>query len=179
MTAATADPNDIARLAGERDLYLRLLNLGLQDEPEPFLEQALELVTRVVGAHQGYLEIDARVGSSDAPRWWRAHGFSAAEIDAVREVISRGIIAEVLSAGETVITGSALGDERFEARHSVRGARIEAVLCTPIGRGDCSNCSSFACADGESSPTSSSSSVPPCAAVSLPSIRRSAVECAP
>ena len=62
MTPAMADPAEIARLEGERDLYLRLLNLGLQDEPEPFLEQALELVTRVVGAHQGYLEIDPQGG---------------------------------------------------------------------------------------------------------------------
>jgi Nif-specific regulatory protein len=134
MIPAIADPKDIARLEGERDLYLRLLNLGLQDEPEPFLEEALQLVTRVVGAHQGFLEIDGRAGASDAPRWWRAHGFSEAEIDAVRRVISRGIIAEALSTGETIVTGSALEDERFEGRRSVRGARIEAVLCAPIGR---------------------------------------------
>jgi Nif-specific regulatory protein len=135
MTPAVSDPADITRLEGERDLYLRLLNLGLRDEPESFIEEALEIITRVVGAHQGYLEIDPRAGACDAPRWWAAHGFSEAEIDAVRQVISRGIIAEALSTGETIVTGSALEDERFEARRSVRGARIEAVLCAPIGRG--------------------------------------------
>lgn len=77
MLPVTADPFEIARLESERDLYLRLLNLGLQDEPESFLEEALELVTRIVGAHQGYLEIGGRVGSNEAPRWWAANGFPA------------------------------------------------------------------------------------------------------
>jgi Nif-specific regulatory protein len=133
MNPANVDPDDVARLERERDLYLRLLNLGLRDEPESFLEEALELVTRVIGAHQGYLEIDPHAGASDAPRWWAAHGFSEAEIHAVRQVISRGIIAQAIATGETIVTASALGDERFESRMSVRGARIEAVLCAPIG----------------------------------------------
>ena len=38
MTPAVADPTDIMRLEGERDLYLRLLNLGLRDDPESFIE---------------------------------------------------------------------------------------------------------------------------------------------
>ncbi len=135
MIAASADPRAVARLEGERDLYLSLLNLGLHNEPAPFLEQALELITKAVGAHQGYLEIDPRAGDTDAPRWSAAHGFSDDEVQAVREVISRGIIAAAIGTGETVVTASALGDQRFEARHSVRGARIEAVLCAPIGKG--------------------------------------------
>ena len=133
MNPASVDPDEVARLERERDLYLRLLNLGLRDDPASFLEEALELVTRVIGAHQGYLEIDPSAGTSEAPRWWAVHGFSDAEINAVREVISRGIIAQALATGETIVTASALGDERFESRMSVRGARIEAVLCAPIG----------------------------------------------
>jgi len=133
MTAVSADPSALARLAGERDLYLSLLDLGSHDEPGPFLEQALELITKVVGAHQGYLEIDPRAGDTAAPRWSAAHGFSEDEVQAVREVISSGIIAAAIGTGETVVTASALGDQRFEARRSVRGARIEAVLCAPIG----------------------------------------------
>ena len=133
MNPDGVDPEEIARLERERDLYLRLLNLGLRDDPASFLAEALELVTRVIGAHQGYLEIDPNAGSSDAPRWWAAHGFSEGEIDQVRQVISRGIIARAIATGETIVTASALGDERFESRMSVRGARIEAVLCAPLG----------------------------------------------
>ena len=46
-------------------------------------------------------------------------------------------------------------------------------------QGDPGSAQLFACADDDSSPTSSSNSVPPCAAASLPSMRRTAVECAP
>ena len=70
MNPASVDPDEVARLERERDLYLRLLNLGLRDDPASFLEEALELVTRVIGAHQGYLEIDPSAGTSEAPRWW-------------------------------------------------------------------------------------------------------------
>src|SRR6058998_3352696 len=51
----------------------------------------------------------------------------------VRAAISRGIIAEALATGKTIVTPSALLDERFRARESVRVGQIEAVLCAPIG----------------------------------------------
>jgi len=111
------------------------LNLGLRDDPASFLAEALELVTQVIGAHQGYLEIDPAAGASDVPRWWAAHGFSEVEIDGVGQMVSRGIIAQAIASGETIVTASAMRDERFESRLSVRGARIEAVMCAPIGGG--------------------------------------------
>jgi Nif-specific regulatory protein len=132
MTPSIADSGDPIRVAQERDLYLRLLNLGLQDEPEPFLAEALQLVTQIVGAHQGYLEVGG-CGDDGAPRWCASHGFSASELDDIRQATSRGIMAEALSTGETIVTRSAREDERFEARRSVRDARIEAVVCAPIG----------------------------------------------
>ncbi len=125
------EPRSVSRLEQDRDLYLRLLNLGLKDEVEPFLAEALELITHVVGAHQGYLEISAGDGHV---RWSTAHGFSDDEVDAVRRELSRGIIAAALADGTTVVTGSAVGDQRFAARSSVREARIEAVICAPLGR---------------------------------------------
>ena len=66
MNPVNVDPDEVARLERERDLYLRLLNLGLRDDPASFLEEALELVTRVIGAHQGYLEIDPSARPRDA-----------------------------------------------------------------------------------------------------------------
>jgi Nif-specific regulatory protein len=51
--------------------------------------------------------------------------------------VSRGIIAEALASGHTILTHSALLDERFRNRESVRARRIEAVICAPIG-GDAS-----------------------------------------
>jgi transcriptional regulator with GAF, ATPase, and Fis domain len=128
------DEAELHRALRERDLYLRLLDVGSKTELEPFVREALEIVTEVVGAHQGYLELIDERDSSSEPHWWAAHGFSAAEIDAVRTALSRGIIAEAVQTGETIVTGSALNDARFDTRQSVRGVRIEAVICTPIGQ---------------------------------------------
>ena len=128
------DQNTDVRAVRERDLYLRLLNLGLCDDLEPFVEEALALITEVVGAHQGLLELGgAGTDFEDTPCWSTACGFSDAEVDTLRRVMSRGIIAEALSSGKPIITHSATEDERFEHRESVREGHIEAVVCAPIG----------------------------------------------
>ena len=130
-TCNEALEGDAVRVRRERDLYRRLLEIGRQREIEPFLRDALTSIVEVVGAHQGYLELhDDGLG---APRWWIGHGFSPEALEGVRAVISRGIIAEALATGRTVVTPSALLDPRFGDRESVRAGRIEAVLCTPVG----------------------------------------------
>ena len=52
---AQSDSSD--RTRRERDLYLRLLQLGRQEELEPFLEEALSLVVDLAGAERGYLAL--------------------------------------------------------------------------------------------------------------------------
>jgi transcriptional regulator with GAF, ATPase, and Fis domain len=124
---------EIHRVQRERDLYLRLLELGAQEELESFLREALGLIVDVSGARRGYLEL--RAGDSDGaePAWWMAHDCSSQEVEDIRTAISRGIIAEAVGSGRTVSTASALLDPRFSARRSVKAHRIEAVLCAPIG----------------------------------------------
>ncbi len=117
----------------ERDLYLRLLDLGRQRHVESFLAEALHLVAEVTGARQGYLELLGDEDDPSAPRWWIAHGLSDQEIEGVRAAISRGIIAEALASGQTIVTPSALLDPRFSERKSVLEGQIQAVLCSPIG----------------------------------------------
>jgi len=104
-----------------------------QRELEPFLRESLSLVVEAAEARQGYLELHDDADVAGAPRWWIAHGFSEAEIQDVRLAISRGIIAEALATGQTIVTPSALLDPRFHARESVVRSQIEAVLCAPIG----------------------------------------------
>ena len=125
----------IEQLRLERDLFRRLLELGAQDSLEPFLDEALKLVTELAGAHQGYLELVAEDDEGTAPRWWAAHGFSGDEVESVRGSVSGGIIAEALLTGETIVASSALRDRRFEEQQSVRLGRIEAVICAPIVAG--------------------------------------------
>src|SRR5213593_2628850 len=101
---AADDPDELARVQRERDLYRRLLDLELHDDD-----------------HTG------------TPRWSLAHGFTAEQLASVRAALSRGIIAEALATWKTIVTPSALLDERFRERESVRIGHIEAVLCAPIG----------------------------------------------
>src|SRR4029077_20593975 len=83
---------------------------------------------------QGYLELQDETRPS-APQWSLAHGFTPEQLAGVRAAISRGIIAEALATGKTIVTESALRDARFSGLESVRRCRIEAVLCAPIGDG--------------------------------------------
>jgi Nif-specific regulatory protein len=129
-----ADPRTagLEKVQLERDLFRRLLELGSQTEPEPFLKEALALVVEIAGAQQGYLELHAVDG--DVERDWSiAHGFSVDELGEVRSRISSGIIAETLSTGQIIDTACAMRDPRFFDRSSVAGRRIQSVLCAPIG----------------------------------------------
>jgi Nif-specific regulatory protein len=123
----------ITALTRERDLYLRLLHLGREEDVAQLLREALGLMVELGGARQGYIELHDNDTTSATPQWWIAHGFSAEEIEGVRSAISGGIVAEALATGQTIVTPSALCDSRFSAHDSVRLGKIEAVLCAPIG----------------------------------------------
>lgn len=133
-------------IATERDFYRRLLELGGQDELEPLLAQALQLIVEVTAAEVAYLELrDDDGGAHDgednndhdhaarAPRFWKAHGVDVKEVESIRREISSGIIARTLLEGRTLMTASALEDARFQDLGSVRQHDIKAVLCAPIG----------------------------------------------
>ncbi len=128
-----ADVEESVRNGRERDFYRRLLELGSTSDPTPFLEQALDLILDVSGARQALIELRDEDEDAAAPSWWLARGCSPEDLDAIRTMISRGIIAEAHASGKTVFTPSALLDPRFSARGSVRLHRVEAVLCAPIG----------------------------------------------
>lgn len=126
------DSLDVVRLRREHGLFGRLLTLGRQDEPEPFLREALALIVEVTEAQQGYIELHDDQ-HRDTPSWSLAHGFTSEQVETVRGAISRGIIGEAVARGKTIVTQSALLDDRFSELPSVQVGRIEAVLCAPIG----------------------------------------------
>ncbi|HEX4341661.1 MAG TPA: sigma 54-interacting transcriptional regulator [Polyangiaceae bacterium] len=123
-------PPDESRLRLERELYLGLLTLNSRTALEPFLNEALNIMLALAGASQGYLEI---FSETDEKGWWTAAGISDEELDLIRSMVSRGIIAEAIASESAVVTPSALLDPRFRDLGSVRRSRIEAVLCAPIG----------------------------------------------
>jgi DNA-binding NtrC family response regulator len=118
----------------ERDLYRRLLELGLEQDLGALLREALGLIVEVTAARFAYLEVRDDDEPGDAtPRWSIAHGLSPAEVEEVRGRVSRGVIAYALASGATIVTPSARLDPRFRGRASVQAQRIEQVLCAPIG----------------------------------------------
>jgi len=122
----------LERANRERNFYRSLLALGTETAFEPFLEEALALIVELTGARQAFLELRDAQDEAEGS-WQMAHGCTDAEVDEIRSSISRGIIAEALASGEAVVTQSALLDERFRDRSSVKISRIEAVLCVPVG----------------------------------------------
>jgi Nif-specific regulatory protein len=137
-TAAAQKQDEVAKLKLERDLFLRLLELGAREDMRPFLEDALALIAEVTGARKGYIEIDGpdrrpTRGAAGGPRLSLARGFSDDELAEVRRQISTGIIAEALATGKTISTASAMSDPRFRDQRSVQAQRIQAVLCAPVG----------------------------------------------
>src|SRR5262245_50434971 len=133
METHAEDPPDAAVLRRERDLYLRLLELGHEVTLAPFLKDALAVLVEITGAQEGYLELYDDDEPNEGPQRWIAHGLSSERIDDVRTTISRGIIAESIASGRTIVTAAAILDPRFSHRESVRRAGIQAVLCAPVG----------------------------------------------
>ena len=130
---AMSDANDpqISRLEQERDLYLGLLDLNVETDREAFLARALALITNVVGAKQGYIELFSSDGNDAS--WYHATGFSGVEVERIRALVSRGVIAHAVATGNVVRTPAAFLDPRFRDRESVQRAKLDAVLCAPIG----------------------------------------------
>jgi len=126
-------PEDATGMRRERDLYRRLLELAHETASQRFLEEALTLLVEAVGADQGYLELYDDPERTEDPRWWHAHGLSTERIQDVRQSISRGIIADAVASGRTIITPDALLDQRWQGRASIRRGAVRAVVCSPIG----------------------------------------------
>ena len=88
---------DFERVRQERDLYLGLLGLNDREHPGPFLEEALGLIVRILGAGQGVsrgLRSERGshvVASRRVARTSRSSSFAS--------IVSRGIIAGGAGAG--------------------------------------------------------------------------------
>ncbi|MFO0681376.1 MAG: sigma-54-dependent Fis family transcriptional regulator [Sandaracinus sp.] len=117
----------------ERDFYRQLLRLGMHDDPASLLEASLALVVDLTRADEAYVELtDDEDGE---PRTWSVSSSRDPErVAQIRSIVSRGIIAEALATGRSVVTPAAFEDPRFEEMESVRAHRIASVLCAPIGR---------------------------------------------
>ncbi|HEX7837633.1 MAG TPA: sigma-54-dependent Fis family transcriptional regulator [Kofleriaceae bacterium] len=126
------DPARLSRIEQERDFYRKILELGQAKEIRPFLVEALATIVQMTGARQGYVELMSDPDAREPP-FWVAHGCKDEDVAAIRASFSRGVIAEAIATGRTIITVSALEDPRFQTSASVQRNRIEAVICAPVG----------------------------------------------
>jgi len=125
---------ELVLMRQERDLYRKLLDLGVVNALAPFLDEALALVAEIAGARCGYIALGGESETGGKARSWAARGFSDEDIEReVRKALSQSVIAAAIATGQTIVTESALSDPRFMKRSSVRRNRIQAVLCAPIG----------------------------------------------
>ena len=86
------DPQqELDQIRRERDLYLRLLELGALTEIESFLGEALKLVVELTSAQNGYLELRDPRDTDENDGWYLSHGFSPPETDDVRSRISTSL----------------------------------------------------------------------------------------
>ncbi|MCK6550984.1 sigma-54-dependent Fis family transcriptional regulator [Myxococcota bacterium] len=122
--------DDPARLQRERDLYLRLLELGQERDLTRSLREALRLAVEVTGAERGYIELSTDADSE--PFRAVAGDESGQAVSQILERTSRTIVQEALASGQRIHVPSALLDSRFADRRSVVRQGIEAVLCVPI-----------------------------------------------
>src|SRR5437764_8202284 len=108
MSEPPFDAEELVRARRECELYRRLLRLGEETALEPLLQEALSLIVDVAGARQGYLELHIEEAPGREQSWSMSHGFSAEEVAGVQVAVSRGIIAEAVATGQTIVTASAL-----------------------------------------------------------------------
>ncbi len=133
-----SNSDELKQMRRERDFLRELLDLGSQDDLSPLLEKALDLIVQMTHAKKGYLELHPDSDGHDdlQPQdkaWSVARACTEEELAEIRKRISRGIISKAMAEGQTIETPSAISDERFRDRKSVRAHKIEAVLCAPVG----------------------------------------------
>ncbi|MBX2802841.1 MAG: sigma-54-dependent Fis family transcriptional regulator [Myxococcales bacterium] len=110
--------------------YKALLDLGEASDLAGLAQQALDLVVRASPGRRGYLAILDRDGEIG---WQAAQDLEGADLEAVVASTSAGIVRTAMTSGQTVNTASAMLDERFRDRESVRRHALAAVLCVPVG----------------------------------------------
>ena len=115
----------------ERDVYRQCMELADATDPGPLVQRTLALLTESVDARSGYIELSDDA-STKTRHWHASSGIDQEETDAIRDRISRGVIAAALESGETINSPSAMLDPRFQSRESVQRDELQAVLCVPL-----------------------------------------------
>jgi Nif-specific regulatory protein len=121
---------------GERAFERGLLSLTAHRDLRTLLDQAVELLATRTKAREAYVEVIGGDEGYPETSYVASRGCGDVRLDRIRGMVSRGIIAQAIASGQTVVTASAVDDPRFSNLESVQRLRVESVLCAPLGRED-------------------------------------------
>ncbi|MER3523828.1 MAG: hypothetical protein C4326_07095 [Ignavibacteria bacterium] len=106
---------------------VRKINTSLE------LSEVLELVTdeaiRIVRADRGFLFLTNAQGELEFVVGRNAHGES---IPAQNLQVSKSVLEDVFTTGESLCIENALADHRFERRQSIMELALQTILCSPL-----------------------------------------------
>lgn len=94
------------------------------------LNLVMDATIRLTGAERGFLVL--RDEASDRLQTAAARNMDQKTITGDSMEISRGIVRQVLKAGEPILTDNAQKDERFAEHHSVISYQLRAIMCAPL-----------------------------------------------
>ncbi len=128
--------HSVDSLLRERDLYLRMLEIGESDDVDRFLHDALDLAMDATGARRAYLALHyGPEGDGGVPRYRLHRGFEADDMASVEHRVSQGIIAASRRENRVLNIVSAVLSQEWGSQESVVRNDVSAVLCAPIGAG--------------------------------------------
>ncbi|HEX6608827.1 MAG TPA: GAF domain-containing protein, partial [Chloroflexia bacterium] len=136
--AAALGLDAIARLAESRrqeahhlrTLYTIVQAVNSTLDLRALLNLVMDKVIEVTKAERGYVVL--RDEQSGALTVAAARGMDHGTIDSDAFLISRGIVTQVATSAQPVLTTNAQADPRFSAMESVMHYNLRAILCAPL-----------------------------------------------
>lgn len=96
---------------------------------DPLLAFVIDESLKIVGAEQGYIVLKREDGGLDF-RILRDR--NAQDLEPQPDVISRSILQEALTTGQSLVVRNAMTDPRFSHSLSVMALRLRSVMCVPL-----------------------------------------------
>lgn len=122
----------VERLAGEREIFLRLIeiskNLCSILNLDELLEVILDNVIQITGAERGFIILEEENGLAVAA----SRNIDRETVKQAQLKVSQSVVRHVIEEGRSVLVGEASKDPVIGEFESVAELRLEAVLCVPL-----------------------------------------------
>ena len=99
-------------------------------ELEEVLARAMDTVIGLTDAERGYIMLSN--DETGEMEFMVGRKIGRESVEAGQFIISRGIVGEVISTGEPIVTTNAQEDDRFNTHESVMSYALRSILCVPL-----------------------------------------------